>query len=78
MNQKVESSYTLELGTNGRLVLPARVRQQLGLEVGHVVLLRVKDDGVLELRSGKDVAQKARGVLKTMKPRKRGNRAKGA
>jgi AbrB family looped-hinge helix DNA binding protein len=78
MNQKVESSYTLELGTNGRIVLPAEVRKRFDFKAGDVMLLRVKDDGTLELRSGKDVAQKTRGVLKSMKPKKRGKRAKGA
>ncbi len=78
MNQKVESAYTLELGTNGRLVLPASIRKRLNYQAGDVFVLRVKDGGVLELRSGKDVAQKTRGMLKTMKPKKRGKRAKGA
>jgi AbrB family looped-hinge helix DNA binding protein len=78
MNQKVESLYPLELGTNGRLVLPAEVRKRFDLRAGDVLVLRVKDDGTLELRSGKDVAQKTRGVLKAMKPKKRGKRAKGA
>jgi AbrB family looped-hinge helix DNA binding protein len=78
MSEKVESSYTLELGTNGRIVLPAEVRKRFDFKAGDVILLRVKDDGTLELRSGKDVAQKTRGVLKSMKPKKRGKRAKGA
>jgi AbrB family looped-hinge helix DNA binding protein len=77
MNQKMESSYTLELGTNGRLVLPASIRKHLNYQVGDVFVLRVKDDGTLELRSGKDVAGATRGVLKGMK-KKRGGRAKSA
>jgi AbrB family looped-hinge helix DNA binding protein len=78
MNQKVESSYTLELGSNGRLVLPASIRKYFNYQAGDVFVLRVRDDGVLELRSGKDVASAARGVLKGMKAKKRGKRAKGA
>jgi AbrB family looped-hinge helix DNA binding protein len=78
MNQKVESSYTLELGSNGRLVLPASIRKRLNYQAGDVFVLRVKDDGVLELRSGKDVASATRGVLKGMRTKKRGKRAKGA
>jgi AbrB family looped-hinge helix DNA binding protein len=75
MNQKVESSYTLELGSNGRLVLPASIRKRLNYQAGDVFVLRVKDDGVLELRSGKDVASATRGVLKGMKPKKKVKRA---
>jgi AbrB family looped-hinge helix DNA binding protein len=78
MNQKVESSYTLELGSNGRLVLPASVRKRLNYQAGDVFVLRVRGDGVLELRSGKDVASATRGMLKSMKTKKRGKRAKGA
>jgi AbrB family looped-hinge helix DNA binding protein len=78
MNQKPSDRYTLELGTNGRLVLPAEVRKRFDFQAGDVMLLRVSNDGTLELRSGKDVAQKTRGVLKIMKPKKRGKRAKGA
>jgi AbrB family looped-hinge helix DNA binding protein len=77
MNQNMEFSYTLELGTNGRLVLPANLRKRFDFQAGDVFVLRVKEDGLLELRSGKDVAQKTRGVLKEMK-KKRGKRAKGA
>jgi AbrB family looped-hinge helix DNA binding protein len=78
MNQKVEVAYTLELGTNGRLVLPASIRKHLNYQAGDMFVLRVKEDGVLELRSGKDVASATRGVLKAMKTKKRGKRAKGA
>lgn len=78
MKQNMEASYTLELGINGRIVLPAVVRKRFDLQAGDVMVLRVDDDGTLELRSGKDVAQKTRGVLRTMKPKKRGKREKGA
>lgn len=78
MEQKSEPSYTLQLGTSWRLTLPLELRQRFDFQVGDVFVLTVKEDGRLELRSGKDVAQKTRGVLKAMKPKKRGKRAKGA
>lgn len=75
MNQKADVCYTLELGSNGRLVLPASIRKRLNYQAGDVFVLRVKEDGLLELRSGKDVASAARGVLKGMRDKKRGQRA---
>jgi bifunctional DNA-binding transcriptional regulator/antitoxin component of YhaV-PrlF toxin-antitoxin module len=77
MDQKTEPYYTLQLGTSWRLTLPRELRQQFDFQVGDVFVLTVKEDGRLELRSGKDVAQKTRGMLKGMK-KKRGKREKGA
>jgi bifunctional DNA-binding transcriptional regulator/antitoxin component of YhaV-PrlF toxin-antitoxin module len=70
MNQKLNHRYTLELGTNGRLTLPADLRKRLKYQAGDVFVLSVQDAGRLELRAGQDVAKAARGVLKTMKNKK--------
>jgi bifunctional DNA-binding transcriptional regulator/antitoxin component of YhaV-PrlF toxin-antitoxin module len=78
VDQKTEPSYTVQLGTSWRLTLPLELRHKFDFQVGDVFVLTAKEDGRLELRSGKDVAQKTRGVLKTMKPKKRGKREKGA
>jgi AbrB family looped-hinge helix DNA binding protein len=75
MNQKVDYRYTLELGTNGRLTLPAELRKRFNYQEGDVFVLSVVDEGRLELRAGQDVAKAARGVLKTMNPKKKVKRA---
>lgn len=50
---RTEDLHHVRLGRQGRLVLPAEVRQRLGLHEGQVLLLR-EDDGriVLETREG--------------------------
>lgn len=75
MNQKPGDRYTLELGTNGRLTLPAELRKRMNYQVGDVFVLTRYDDGRLELRAAQDVAKAARGLLKTMKPKKKVKRA---
>ena len=65
------TSYTLELGTNGRLTLPASIRKQFGYSEGDLFILRVQEDGRFDLLAAKDVAVKTRGILKTLKPKKR-------
>ncbi|MCL6528414.1 MAG: AbrB/MazE/SpoVT family DNA-binding domain-containing protein [Thermaceae bacterium] len=39
----------VQLGVKGRLVLPAGVRRVLRLQEGDRLLLRLRDDGVIEL-----------------------------
>jgi AbrB family looped-hinge helix DNA binding protein len=52
------------IGAGGRLVIPAEIRRQLGLEEGTAVVMRV-EDGELRLLS---VIDSARRVQERMKP----------
>jgi AbrB family looped-hinge helix DNA binding protein len=59
-----ETLYVIALGARGRIVLPARLRERLGLVEGDRVVLRERADGVLEFVSLRQQAGKLRGVFK--------------
>ncbi len=41
--------YVVNIDERGRLVLPAEIRRRLGLKGKRKVLIRVRDDGIIEL-----------------------------
>ena len=51
------------IGDRGRVVLPASVRRELGLEAGTVMLLTTESDGSLRLRTYRDAADDGRGLF---------------
>lgn len=58
----------LHLGAKGRIVLPAEVRRSLGLEQGDRFLLKVREDGTLELVSVREVVRRSRGMFAHLAP----------
>lgn len=54
--------YTVQLGERGRLVLPAPLRRELGLEEGAHLVLELEGNSV-RLVSARDVVDGARGLL---------------
>ena len=56
-------SEQITIGDRGRLVLPARVRHELGLKPGTRMLLSTETDGSLRLRPYRAVAEESRGLL---------------
>jgi AbrB family looped-hinge helix DNA binding protein len=56
------------VGDRGRLVLPADVRSQLGIEAGTRMLLSTERDGSLRLRPYRAVADQNRGLLADLAP----------
>ncbi len=56
-------SEQITIGDRGRLVLPARVRHELGLKPGTRMLLSTEADGSLRLRPYRAVAEQSRGLL---------------
>ena len=50
------------------MVLPAEVRKALGLKEGDRLLLRVREDGTLELLSAREVARRAKGMFAHVAP----------
>jgi AbrB family looped-hinge helix DNA binding protein len=58
-----DEHFTLELGTGGRTTLPVSLRKRLDLKEGDRLVVTLKPDGELELRTGKEVAKRGRGLL---------------
>lgn len=56
------------IGDRGRLVLPARVREELRLHAGTRVALSVEADGSLRLRPYRAIAQQGRGLWADLAP----------
>lgn len=56
------------VGDRGRLVLPADVRSELGIEAGARMLLSTERDGSLRLRPYRSVADQGRGLLADLAP----------
>ncbi|MGC8876941.1 AbrB/MazE/SpoVT family DNA-binding domain-containing protein [Thermus sp.] len=63
-----QAQYLTHLGAKGRVVLPAEVRKALGLKEGDRLLLRVREDGTLELLSAREVARRALGLFAHVAP----------
>jgi AbrB family looped-hinge helix DNA binding protein len=53
----------ITIGDRGRLVLPSRLRRELGLKRGTRMLLSAEADGSLRLRPYRAVADEGRGLL---------------
>ncbi|GEM87995.1 AbrB/MazE/SpoVT family DNA-binding domain-containing protein [Meiothermus granaticius] len=62
----------VQLGVKGRLVLPAGVRRALRLQEGDRLLLRLRDDGVIELVKAQEVVLGNKGLLQRLYPVLRG------
>jgi AbrB family looped-hinge helix DNA binding protein len=59
-----DTHYIIALGARGRIVLPAPLREQLGLAAGDRLVVRVRSDRVLEIVSLRAQARRLRGMLK--------------
>lgn len=58
----------ITVGDRGRVVLPAAVRAELGLEPGTRMLLRTEPDGSLRLLPYRTVAERSRGMFAGLRP----------
>lgn len=61
-------SFTLRVGDRGRVVLPAALRERLGLREGDRLVIAVEGDGTVRLVAGGEAARKGRGVLDEVLP----------
>ncbi len=59
--------YTVQLGERGRLVLPAPLRRELGLDEGAQLVLEL-DGATVRLIPARDVAHAGRGLLADDEP----------
>ena len=60
--------FSLRLGERGRIVLPAEVRKELGLEPDERLLLTVEDDGSMRLTTVRAAVRSLRGMLRELLP----------
>lgn len=66
--------FTLEVKRDGRTTLPVNLRKRLGLKEGDRLVVTVKADGELELRTGKEVAKRGRGLLQSVVKKAKGRK----
>ncbi|WP_027881226.1 AbrB/MazE/SpoVT family DNA-binding domain-containing protein [Meiothermus rufus] len=64
----ISIQHTIQLGVRGRLVLPAAVRRALGLREGDRLVLRLREDGVIELVGAREVVRESKGLLGRLYP----------
>jgi AbrB family looped-hinge helix DNA binding protein len=69
-----DEHFTLELGTGGRTTLPVSLRKRLDLKEGDRLVVTVRADGGLELRTGKEVAKRGRGLLQGVVKKAKGRK----
>ena len=63
------NQYPLHLGARGRVVIPAQVREELGLKPGdRMVLIFDRATGEMKLISIRRAVQRFRGILKHIQP----------
>ncbi len=62
------SAREVVVGDRGRVVLPADIRAELGLEPGMRMLLSTNDDGSLRLQPYRAVAAETQGMLAGLAP----------
>jgi AbrB family looped-hinge helix DNA binding protein len=68
MSSSQPHTQTLSLDAEGRLSLPASIRQELGLTEGDQFILTVSETGALQLMSLKHKAHSLRGILTNPTP----------
>ena len=59
-----EPSFTVHVGDRGRLVLPAQIRERLGLRAGDTMLATLDEDGTVRMASLRENARQVRGLVK--------------
>ena len=60
--------YTVHVDQRGRLVLPAGIRHQLGIEQGSTLIMAMHEDGMLRLIGPGEAARRGRGLLRELAP----------
>lgn len=60
--------YSLKVGDRGRIVLPAELRERLGVKENDRLLARVEEDGSLRVITARAAWDSIRGILKERLP----------
>ena len=63
-----QTSAEITVGDQGRIVVPAAIRAELGLKPGTRLLLSTEDDGSLRLRPFRVIADACLGTLSDLAP----------
>lgn len=63
-----QEHHTLQLGNQGRIVLPAEVGHRLGLKQRDRLILSVEADGTLLLQGARTLAQRLQGMFADLAP----------
>jgi antitoxin PrlF len=63
--------YRVQIAANGRMVLPAGLRQQLHVEGGGLLIIR-EDEGRLVLESVEDAVRRAQALVRRYAPEAQG------
>lgn len=66
MGTKSKTSYLVQLGARGRVVLPAEIRERFHLDEGDRLLFTVEGPGILRLTTAREVAKRGRGALREL------------
>ncbi len=61
-------SYMVRVDGRGRVVLPAALRERLGLHRGDTLVLSVETDGTVRLLNPAEAARAGRGLLRRLAP----------
>jgi AbrB family looped-hinge helix DNA binding protein len=61
-------SYATTLGDRGRLVLPSKLRQRLGLHPGDRLVITVDEEGGFRVISAREVARRTWGLYRDLAP----------
>ncbi len=59
----------MQLGERGRLVLPAELRKELGLEVGERLIVTTEPDGSLRLIRAQTIIEASQGLYRRLRRR---------
>ena len=63
-----ETGHKARVDSAGRVLIPAEVRKQLGIEPGQKVMMRVTEPGLMQVWTTEYWLRKARGILGEWKP----------
>jgi AbrB family looped-hinge helix DNA binding protein len=63
----VKDKAQTQVDRQGRVVIPAHIREQLGMQPGEPVVLEIVD-GALQIESLRSTIRRSRGILKRMRP----------
>ena len=62
------TSYSVNLGERGRLVLPARLRRDLDLKPGDRLIVTVDEGGGFRVVSARELAERLHGIFRDIAP----------
>lgn len=67
-HETLEERFSVTVGARGRVVLPAALRERLGLREGDRLVLTLQADGTVKMVSLKEAVRRARGMFAHIAP----------